>query len=101
MHAGKSSSEKQQQRRTTDSGKGGSHGNPHYQHPTSPEAWLSASCVAKNCLVGEGMHGKRVDVDTVWLHVILIIGYDDLFERSLVTRSLISIECAVNPGGWS
>lgn len=46
--------------------------------------------------MGEGMHGKRVDV---WLHAILIIVYNDLFERLFVTKSLINIEYAVNLGG--
>lgn len=46
------------------------------------------------------MHEKRADEDTVWLHAILIIGYNDLFERLFVIRSLINSERAVNLGGW-
>lgn len=53
--------------------------------------------MARKCLMGKGTHGKRVVVDHgVGLHVILAVGYNDLFERLFVTRHLINTEHAVN-----
>lgn len=40
--------------RPGDKGKGGSHGDPHYQQPASDEAMTGCISVARNCLMRSG-----------------------------------------------